>query len=59
MLVFNFTRAFAATSAHDWVHAVLGHTIGAAGVVTGTDFTFGKGARAISPPSPRWARKSA
>ncbi|WP_206242304.1 bifunctional riboflavin kinase/FAD synthetase [Novosphingobium terrae] len=43
MLVFNFTRAFAASSAHDWVHEVLGRSIGAAGVVTGTDFTFGKG----------------
>ncbi len=43
MLVFNFTRAFAASSAHDWVHEVLGRSIGAAGVVTGSDFTFGKG----------------
>ena len=43
MLVFHFNRDFAATSAQDWVHEVLARQIGAAGVVTGTDFTFGKG----------------
>ena len=43
MLVFHFDAAFAATSAHDWVHGVLARDVGAAGVVTGLDFTFGKG----------------
>lgn len=43
MLVFHFTPAMAATPAQDWVRdAIAGH-IGAAGVVTGQDFTFGKG----------------
>ncbi len=42
MLVFHFDAAMAATSAQDWVHEVLGRQIGAAGVVTGEDFTFGK-----------------
>jgi riboflavin kinase/FMN adenylyltransferase len=43
MLVFHFTRDFAATSAQDWVEQVIARQLGAAGVVTGTDFTFGKG----------------
>ena len=43
MLVFAFDAAMAASTAHDWVHAVLATQIGAAGVVTGEDFTFGKG----------------
>jgi riboflavin kinase/FMN adenylyltransferase len=43
MLVFAFDVAMAASSAHDWVHEVLGRQLGAAGVVTGEDFTFGKG----------------
>lgn len=43
MLVFAFDAAMAASSAHDWVHEVLGRQLGAAGVVTGEDFTFGKG----------------
>jgi riboflavin kinase/FMN adenylyltransferase len=43
MLVFHFTRDFAATPAQDWVQDVLARQIGAAGVVTGVDFTFGKG----------------
>ncbi|MDE1916303.1 MAG: bifunctional riboflavin kinase/FAD synthetase [Sphingomonadales bacterium] len=42
MLVFHFTRAFADTTAQDWVQDVLARQIGAAGVVTGIDFTFGK-----------------
>lgn len=42
MLVFDFNAALAATSAEDFV-ALLGDRIGAAGVVTGGDFTFGKG----------------
>jgi len=43
MLVFAFDAAMAASSAHDWVYDVLGRQLGAAGVVTGEDFTFGKG----------------
>lgn len=43
MLVFHFGEALAATSAHDFVCALLAGAIGAAGVVTGEDFTFGKG----------------
>ena len=42
MLVFDFDAELAATSAEDFV-ALLGDTIGAAGVVTGGDFTFGRG----------------
>ena len=40
MLVFDFDAGLAATSAEDFV-ALLGTRIGAAGVVTGEDFTFG------------------
>jgi riboflavin kinase/FMN adenylyltransferase len=43
MLVFNFTKALAATSAEDFVSELLAGRIGAAGVVTGDDFSFGKG----------------
>jgi len=43
MLVFHFSRAFAAITAQDWVHEVIARQIGAAGVVTGADFTFGRG----------------
>ena len=43
MLVFAFDAALAATTAEDFVGAILAETIGAAGVVTGEDFTFGKG----------------
>jgi riboflavin kinase/FMN adenylyltransferase len=42
MLVFRFDDRFAAKSAEDFL-ALLGDRIGAAGVVTGEDFTFGKG----------------
>jgi riboflavin kinase/FMN adenylyltransferase len=42
MLVFEFTHALAATSAPDFVRLLVEH-FGAAGVVTGQDFTFGKG----------------
>ena len=42
MLVFHFDAALAGMSASDWITAVLGDLIGAAGVVTGEDFTFGK-----------------
>jgi riboflavin kinase/FMN adenylyltransferase len=42
MLVFRFDAQLAATSAEDFVRRWLGERIGAAGVVTGEDFTFGK-----------------
>jgi riboflavin kinase/FMN adenylyltransferase len=42
MLVFEFTRELAATSADDFVELLAGQ-IGAGGIVTGDDFTFGKG----------------
>jgi riboflavin kinase/FMN adenylyltransferase len=43
MLVFEFGAELAAMDAEDFVAAVLGKRIGAAGVVTGDDFSFGKG----------------
>jgi riboflavin kinase / FMN adenylyltransferase len=43
MLVFHFDEALAETTAEDFVRRLLGEHIGAAGVVTGEDFTFGKG----------------
>jgi riboflavin kinase / FMN adenylyltransferase len=43
MLVFEFGPALASTSSEDFVADVLAKQIGAAGVVTGDDFTFGKG----------------
>jgi riboflavin kinase/FMN adenylyltransferase len=43
MLVFGFDDALAATTAEDFVGLLLGSHIGAGGVVTGEDFTFGKG----------------
>jgi riboflavin kinase/FMN adenylyltransferase len=43
MIVFRFDAELAATSAEDFVAERLGRLIGAAGVVTGEDFTFGKG----------------
>ncbi len=42
MLVFHFDDALANTSAEDFVGELLGRHIGATGVVTGEDFTFGK-----------------
>ena len=42
MLVFHFTRELAARTATEFV-AMLAQDFGAAGVVTGEDFTFGKG----------------
>lgn len=41
MLVFQFDPAFAQTPALDFVQQLLGAQLGAAGVVTGDDFTFG------------------
>jgi riboflavin kinase/FMN adenylyltransferase len=43
MLVFHFDDALAGTTAEDFVTRLLGEAIGARGVVTGEDFTFGKG----------------
>ena len=43
MLVFDFNADLASTSADDFVSELLAQRIGAAGVVTGTDFTFGRG----------------
>ena len=42
MLVFEFDEELRSTSAEDFVTKLLGERIGAAGVVTGDDFTFGK-----------------
>src|SRR5881392_1554360 len=43
MLVFEFGEELRSTSAEDFVARLLAGTIGAAGVVTGDDFSFGKG----------------
>ena len=43
MLVFRFGAELAGTTAEDFVAEILGKRIGASGVVTGEDFTFGKG----------------
>ena len=43
MLVFHFDAALAAMTAPAFVCDLLGQSIGAAAVVTGEDFTFGKG----------------
>jgi riboflavin kinase / FMN adenylyltransferase len=43
MLVFQFDAAMAATTSTDFIAEVLAARIGAAGVVTGDDFTYGKG----------------
>ena len=43
MLVFEFGDKLASTSAEDFVGAILARQIGAAAVVTGEDFTFGRG----------------
>jgi riboflavin kinase/FMN adenylyltransferase len=43
MLVFNFGAELASTTAEDFVEKILAGRLGAAGVVTGEDFTFGKG----------------
>ena len=42
MLVFHFDDELAGTTAEDFVGRLLGERLGAAGVVTGEDFTFGK-----------------
>lgn len=43
MLVFAFDGTLAATTAEEFVRGLLVERLGAAGVVTGEDFTFGKG----------------
>ncbi|HEU4820855.1 MAG TPA: bifunctional riboflavin kinase/FAD synthetase [Qipengyuania sp.] len=43
MLMFHFDGELAGTSAEDFVRVLLGEHLGVAGVVTGEDFTFGKG----------------
>jgi riboflavin kinase / FMN adenylyltransferase len=43
MLVFEFNAELAATSSTDFISQILARQIGAAGVVTGDDFTYGKG----------------
>jgi riboflavin kinase / FMN adenylyltransferase len=43
MMVFNFGNELASTTAEEFVAGLLGRHLGAAGVVTGEDFTFGKG----------------
>lgn len=45
MLVFHFDAELAGTSAEDFIARILIERFGAHGVVTGGDFTFGKGAR--------------
>lgn len=43
MLVFHFDGELAGTTADDFVNVLLADHLGAKGVVTGEDFTFGKG----------------
>lgn len=43
MLVFHFDEALANMPAESWVTGMIAGHIGAAGVVTGEDFTFGRG----------------
>ncbi len=43
MLVFHFDGELAGTTAENFVHELLAKKLGVAGVVTGEDFTFGKG----------------
>jgi len=43
MLVFNFGAELAATTAEEFIVELLAKRFGATGVVTGEDFTFGKG----------------
>jgi riboflavin kinase/FMN adenylyltransferase len=45
MLVFHFDADLAGTSAEDFIRSILIERFGAHGVVTGGDFTFGKGAK--------------
>ncbi len=43
MLVFHFDGAMAGQPAEDWAEGMISRHLGAAGIVTGEDFTFGKG----------------
>ncbi|MCF2515707.1 bifunctional riboflavin kinase/FAD synthetase [Sphingomonas sp. G124] len=43
MLVFRFGNELASTTAEDFIAKLLARQLGASGVVTGEDFTFGKG----------------
>lgn len=43
MLVFHFDAAMASQPAEDWADGMIAGHLGAAGIVTGEDFTFGKG----------------
>ena len=43
MLVIGFDADVAGMTAQEWIEGGLAEHLGAAGVVTGTDFTFGKG----------------
>lgn len=43
MLVFHFDAAMANMPAEQWIETMLANHLGVAGVVTGADFTFGKG----------------
>lgn len=43
MLVFHFDAAMAGMPAPQWAEGMISHHIGASGIVTGEDFTFGKG----------------
>lgn len=43
MLVFRFDAELASTAAEDFVSGILAERLGVAGVVTGSDFTFGRG----------------
>ena len=45
MLVFEFGTDLASMDADEFVSQILGRRIGAAGVITGDDFSFGKGRR--------------
>ncbi|WOE75598.1 bifunctional riboflavin kinase/FAD synthetase [Alterisphingorhabdus coralli] len=45
MLVFSFGKELASTTAEDFITELLIARFGAAGVVTGEDFSFGKGAK--------------
>lgn len=45
MLVFHFDAELSGTSAEDFIQRILIERFGAHGVVTGGDFTFGKGAK--------------
>jgi riboflavin kinase/FMN adenylyltransferase len=43
MLVFRFDAELASTAAEDFIGGILAEQLGVAGVVTGSDFTFGRG----------------